>query len=64
MKNKYPLQINQKNLPNSVKQAWYYGGKYPSIHLILNPIMKEIDLGNGLIFKFTTQINQINININ
>lgn len=60
VRNKYPLQI--KKLPKDVKEAWFYGGKEKSIHIVFHPQQKLIALGDGVNVAMTFEIPQININ--
>jgi hypothetical protein len=57
--NKYPITI--KKLPKGVKEAWYYGGREKSIHLITQP--KEITFGEEIKITITIPSEQIDINI-
>jgi len=56
---KYPLNI--KKLPPSVKEAWFYGGRNRSIHIVLNPISKVMKLNDESFITHHIKIPQINI---
>lgn len=56
---KYPLNI--KKLPDGVKEAWLYGGKNRSIHIVLKPVTKMIALTKGISINSVVEVPQINI---
>lgn len=50
-----------KKLPPEIAQAWWYGGKNGSVHIILKPVCKELYFKNGFTVSVTSEIPQINL---
>lgn len=56
---KYPLTI--KKLPEGVKEAWFYGGKHRSVHIVLKPITCSVAISAGITINSVVNVPQINI---
>jgi hypothetical protein len=51
-----------KNLPDGVKECWFYTGKTSSIHIVLKDLQADTVI-NGIKYKFAVPIKQINMDL-
>ena len=51
------------NFTDSVSDAWWYRSKHSSVHIKLKPVIREINIGNGVSIKLLIEIPQINLDL-